>query len=160
MESGSVIILKNPRPTLSEDDTKTLEASFKQLASKSTHLLNVNELKEIMESLGEDKGNPIFYHFITNLVTKQEGKGISFDDFIAELNKPMIDNVSMMESDKLFDLFVENEGDKIESKHIEKAFKQLDEEVDSEEIKKILVHTAFNGTEITKDDLYTILSKK
>ena len=152
--------LKNPKPRLTEAEIEEIRGVFNLFAGEGTGLLNTSELKEAMKSLGFAKSNPKIYQMIEELDEKQGGKGMTFEEFLEGLAAP-VGNVETKEGiNKMFDVFVEDGGDMIALKHLEAAIKELGEDISVKEIEGILKNTASNGTSISREDFYNILSKK
>ncbi len=97
---------------------------------------------------------------ISEVDTKQGGNSMSFEEFLAALTAPVGNRTTREGINKMFDLLVEGGGDTISLKHLEAAAKELGEEFSASELKEILKSAAGNGTEITRDEFYTVMIKR
>ncbi len=152
--------MKHPKPQLTEPEVEEIRSVFNLFAGEGTGLLNTSELKEAMKSLGFERNNPKIYDMIVKLDEKQGSKGLTFEEFLESLIAPQWDTSSKEGINKLFDLFVQNQGDVITSKHVEAAAKELGEEFNSKEIEELIKSAAANGHGITREEFYNIMSKQ
>ena len=122
-----------------------------------------------MQSLGFETKNPIIYNIIAEMDTGMN-EGITFDDFLNVLAAKLGDRQSQEGIGRIFELFdcdksvlfIINELNQktIDINDLKKITKEIGESMSPEELKELLSRAASNGTEITFEDFYQIMTKK
>ena len=125
--------------------------------------IDPKELKAAMQSLGFDSKNPTIYQLIADLDTPEAARngGISFDDFVGAINDKLGDKESKEGIRRIFDLFIDDpNADTITLSSLKKIAQELGENMTAEELKDMLERASANGTELTFDEFYEIMTKK
>ena len=116
-----------------------------------------------MQSLGFDTKNPTIYTLIADLDTPEAAKngGVNFDDFVGSINNKLGDKESKEGIHRIFELFIDDpNADTITLSSLKKIAQELGENMSAEELKDMLERASANGTELTFDEFYEIMTKK
>ena len=118
-----------------------------------------------MQSLGFDSKNPTIFQLIADLDAPEAAKngGIDFDNFVETINNKLGDKESKEGIRRIFDLFIDDpNSDTITLNSLKKIARELGENkhMTAEELKDMLERASSNGTELTFDEFYEIMTKK
>ena len=148
---------------LSNDEVDEIRQAFDLFDTNGTGKIDPKELKAAMQSLGFDTKNPTIYELIASLDTPEATKngGIVFDDFVEAINDKLGDKESKEGIKRIFDLFIDDPNeDTITLSSLKKIAQELGENMTAEELKDMLERASANGTELTFDEFYEIMTKK
>ena len=111
-----------------------------------------------MQSLGFESKNPTIYAMIADL--DRLGSAIDFDTFLDAITDKLGDKESKGGIDKIFELFDDDKTGSINLNNHRRVAKELGETMTVDELNEMLERAASNGHEITREDFYTILTKR
>ena len=116
-----------------------------------------------MQSLGFDSKNPTIFQLIADLDTPEAAKkgGIDFESFVNAINDKLGDKETRDGIRRIFDLFIDDpNSDTITLSSLKRIAKELGEQMGQEDLKDMLERASQNGTELTFDEFYNIMTKK
>ena len=148
---------------LSNDEVDEIRQAFDFFDTNGTGKIDPKELKAAMQSLGFDSKNPTIYTLIADLDTPEAAKngGVNFDDFVGSINNKLGDKESKEGIHRIFELFIDDpNADTITLSSLKKIAQELGENMSAEELKDMLERASANGTELTFDEFYEIMTKK
>ena len=148
---------------LSNDEVDEIRQAFDLFDTNGTGKIDPKELKAAMQSLGFDTKNPTIYTLIADLDTPEAAKngGVNFDDFVGSINNKLCDKESKEGIHRIFELFIDDpNADTITLSSLKKIAQELGENMSAEELKDMLERASANGTELTFDEFYEIMTKK
>ena len=148
---------------LSNDEGDEIRQAFDLFDTNGTGKIDPKELKAAMQSLGFDSKNPTIYTLIADLDTPEAAKngGVNFDDFVGSINNKLGDKESKEGIHRIFELFIDDpNADTITLSSLKKIAQELGENMSAEELKDMLERASANGTELTFDEFYEIMTKK
>ena len=148
---------------LSNDEVDEIRQAFDLFDTNGTGKIDPKELKAAMQSLGFDTKNPTIYTLIADLDTAEAAKngGVNFDDFVGSINNKLGDKESKEGIHRIFELFIDDpNADTITLSSLKKIAQELGENMSAEELKDMLERASANGTELTFDEFYEIMTKK
>ena len=148
---------------LSNDEVDEIRQAFDLFDTNGTGKIDPKELKAAMQSLGFDSKNPTIYTLIADLDTPEAAKngGVNFDDFVGSINNKLGDKESKEGIHRIFELFIDDPNvDTITLSSLKKIAQELGENMSAEELKDMLERASANGTELTFDEFYEIMTKK
>ena len=151
------------RPGLSSEEVDEIKQAFDLFDTNGTGKIDPKELKAAMQSLGFDSKNPTIYTLIADLDTPEAAKngGVNFDDFVGSINNKLGDKESKEGIHRIFELFIDDpNADTITLSSLKKIAQELGENMSAEELKDMLERASANGTELTFDEFYEIMTKK
>ena len=154
---------KVERPGLSTEEVDEIKQAFDLFDTNGTGKIDPKELKAAMQSLGFDSKNPTIFQLIADLDTPEAAKngGIDFDNFVEAINNKLGDKESKEGIRRIFDLFIDDtNSDTITLNSLKKIARELGENMTAEELKDMLERASSNGTELTFDEFYEIMTKK
>ena len=157
------VVKKVERPGLSTEEVDEIRQAFDLFDTNGTGKIDPKELKAAMQSLGFDSKNPTIYELIADLDTPEATKngGIDFEIFVESINNKLGDKESMDGIRRIFDLFIDDpNADTITLNSLKKIARELGENMTAEELKDMLERASSNGTELTFDEFYEIMTKK
>jgi Ca2+-binding EF-hand superfamily protein len=154
---------KNTRPGLSQDEIDEIRQAFDLFDTNGTGKIDPKELKLAMQSLGFDTKNPTIFQLISELDTPEASKrgGIDFDNFVDAINNKLGDKESKDGIRRIFDLFIDDpQSDTITLSSLKRIARELGEQMSAEELKDMLQRASSNGTELSFEEFYDIMTKK
>ena len=155
--------IKVEKSGLSNDEVDEIRQAFDLFDTNGTGKIDPKELKAAMQSLGFDTKNPTIYTLIADLDTPEAAKngGVNFDDFVGSINNKLGDKESKEGIHRIFELFIDDpNADTITLSSLKKIAQELGENMSAEELKDMLERASANGTELTFDEFYEIMTKK
>ena len=154
---------KVEHPGLSTEEVDEIKQAFDLFDTNGTGKIDPKELKAAMQSLGFDLKNPTIFQLIADLDTPEAAKnwGIDFDNFVEAINNKLGDKESKEGIRRIFDLLIDDpNSDTITLNSLKKIARELGENMTAEELKDMLERASSNGTELTFDEFYEIMTKK
>ncbi len=154
---------KVERPGLSQDEVDEIKQAFDLFDTNGTGRIDPKELKAAMQSLGFDTKNPTIFQLIAELDTPEASKkgGIDFDSFVEAINNKLGDKETKEGIRRIFDLFIDDpNSDTITLASLRRIARELGEQMSNEELKDMLERASSNGTELSFDEFYDIMTKK
>ena len=163
VQKTTVTTTKIEKSGLSNDEVDEIRQAFDLFDTNGTGKIDPKELKAAMQSLGFDTKNPTIYTLIADLDTPEAAKngGVNFDDFVGSINNKLGDKESKEGIHRIFELFIDDpNADTITLSSLKKIAQELGENMSAEELKDMLERASANGTELTFDEFYEIMTKK
>ena len=154
---------KVERPGLSQDEVDEIRQAFDLFDTNGTGKIDPKELKAAMQSLGFDTKNPTIFQLIAELDTPEAAKkgGIEFEAFVEAINNKLGDKETKEGIRRIFDLFIDDpNSDTITLASLRRIARELGEQMSNEELKDMLERASSNGTELSFDEFYDIMTKK
>jgi len=154
---------KVERPGLSTDEVEEIRQAFDLFDTSQTGMIDPAELKAAMQSLGFDTKNPTIYQLIADLDTPESRKkgGIDFDSFVEAINNKLGDKETKEGILRIFRLFIDDPNQEtITLSSLRRIARELGEQMSNDELKDMLERASSNGTELTYDEFYDIMTKK
>ena len=148
---------------LSGDEVEEIRQAFELFDTNGTGMIDPKELKAAMQSLGFDTKNPTIFQLIADLDTAESEKngGIDFDTFINAINEKLGDKESKEGIQRIFELFIDDPNEStITLNSLKKIARELGENMSNDELKDMLERASQNGTELTFEEFYEIMTKK
>jgi len=154
---------KVERPGLSNEEIDEIKQAFDLFDTNGTGRIDPKELKAAMQSLGFDTKNPTIFQLIADLDTAEAAKkgGIDFDSFVGAINDKLGDKETKDGIRRIFDLFIDDpNSDTITLSSLRRIARELGEQMSNEELKDMLERASSNGTELSFEEFYDIMTKK
>ena len=154
---------KVERPGLSQDEVDEIRQAFDLFDTNQTGKIDPKELKAAMTSLGFDSKNPTIFQLIADLDTPENAKkgGIDFESFVEAINNKLGDKETKEGIERIFNLFIDDpNSNTINLASLRRIARELGEQMSSDELKDMLERASGNGTELTFDEFYEIMTKK
>ncbi|OMJ67864.1 hypothetical protein SteCoe_32591 [Stentor coeruleus] len=143
---------------LTEDEIEEIKEAFNLFDTDGSGTIDPKELRAAMQSLGFESKNPTIYAMIADL--DRLGSAIDFDTFLDAITDKLGDKESKSGIEKIFDLFDDDKTGSINLNNLRRVAKELGETMTVDELNEMLERAASNGHEITREDFYTILTKR
>ena len=157
------VVRKVERPGLSSEEVDEIRQAFDLFDTNGSGKIDPKELKAAMQSLGFDSKNPTIFELIADLDTPAatKNRGIDFDNFTTSINDKLGDKESKEGVKRIFELFVDDpNSNSITLNSLKKISRELGENMSAEELKDMLERASSNGSELTFDEFYEIMTKK
>ena len=154
---------KVERPGLSQDEVDEIRQAFDLFDTNGTGKIDPKELKAAMQSLGFDTKNPTIFQLIAELDTADAAKkgGIDFDSFVEAINNKLGDKETKDGIRRIFELFIDDpNSETITLASLRRIARELGEQMSNDELKDMLERASSNGTELSFDEFYDIMTKK
>jgi centrin-1 len=151
------------RPGLSQDEIDEIRQAFDLFDTNQTGKIDPKELKAAMQSLGFDTKNPTIFQMISELDTPDSQKkgGIDFDTFVEAINNKLGDKETKDGIRRIFNLFIDDpQQETITLSSLRRIARELGEQMSNDELKDMLERASSNGTELTFEEFYDIMTKK
>ena len=154
---------KVERPGLSQDEVDEIRQAFDLFDTNQTGKIDPKELKAAMQSLGFDTKNPTIFQMISELDTPDSQKkgGIDFESFVEAINNKLGDKETKDGIRRIFNLFIDDpQQETITLSSLRRIARELGEQMSNDELKDMLERASSNGTELSFDEFYDIMTKK
>jgi centrin-1 len=148
---------------LSKDEVDEIRQAFDLFDTNGSGKIDPKELKAAMQSLGFDAKNPTIFQLIADLDTPDSAKrgGIDFDTFVDAINEKLGDKDTKDGIRRIFNLFIDDPNtETITLSSLKRIAKELGENMSPEDLKDMLQRASSNGTDLTFDEFYEIMTKK
>lgn len=146
------------RRGLTEDEIEEIKEAFNLFDTDGSGTIDPKELRAAMQSLGFETKNPTIYSMIADL--DKLGSAIDFDTFLDAITDKLGDKESRGGIYKIFELFDDDKTGNINLNNLRRVAKELGETMSVDELNEMLERAASNGHEITREDFYTIMTKR
>ena len=146
---------------LTREEQNIIESCFRNFSDKEGNV-NLNALIQAMENFGIERTSPVIFNLIESFAKENaKNKGVTYEDFVAFVNKKLQDKNSKETIDRIYELFIEGSGeDKVNFNVLRKVMDEIGEKLTDDEIKTLFQRVAKNGKDIDYDEFYEILTKK
>lgn len=146
------------RRGLTEDEIEEIREAFNLFDTDGSGTIDPRELRAAMQSLGFESKNPTIYSMIADL--DRLGSSIDFDQFLDAITEKLGDKETRNGIEKIFELFDDDRSGSINLNNLRRVAKELGETMSVDELNEMLERAASNGNEITREDFYTIMTKR
>ena len=152
---------KKSGPGLNKAEIAIIKEAFDLYDVDHTGFADITDIKEFLINLGYEKKNPVLFDIIAGMDTEENARkgGISFFQFIEEINEKLDDKETPEGLRRIFDLFAQG-GDVIKKENITEICDQIAQEYDDPELKDALDRCAKNATTLTYEEFENIMTKK
>ena len=162
-QKSKQVTKKVERPGLTHDEVEEIKQAFDLFDTNQTGQIDPKELKSAMQSLGFDTKNPTIFQLIADLDTPENAKrgGVEFDNFVEAINNKLGDKESKEGIERIFNLFIDDPNQNtITLSSLRRIARELGEQMSNEELKDMLERASSNGTELSFEEFYEIMTKK
>lgn len=143
---------------LTDEEIEEIREAFAMFDTEGSGMIDPRELKAAMHSLGFEKKSPTVYEMICEL--EERGTEVDFDEFLDAISNKLGNRETKEGIDRIFDLFDDDKTGSINLNNLRRVAKELGETMSLDELKEMLHRAAANGDEITREDFYSIMTKK
>ena len=146
---------------LSKAEIAVIKEAFDLYDTDHTGFANIADIKESLINLGYEQKNPVLFDIIAGMDTEENARkgGISFFQFIEEINDKLDDKETPEGLRRIFDLFSEG-TDIIKKENVIEICQQIGKEYDDPELHEALDRCAKNAVTLTFDEFESIMTKK
>ena len=146
---------------LSKAEIAVIKEAFDLYDTDHTGFANIADIKESLINLGYEQKNPVLFDIIAGMDTEENARkgGISFFQFIEEINDKLDDKETPEGLRRIFDLFSEG-TDIIKKENVIEICQQIGKEYDDPELHEALDRCAKNATTLTFDEFESIMTTK
>ena len=148
---------------MTKEENERLKDAFDLFDAKGTGKISPSELKNAMESLGLKDKNPVIYRVIADLDTKDAANkgGVTYDTFVDAVNFRLCDKDSKDGVRRMYDLFIDDpDTHTITINALSKNSQELGSNLDAKQLNELLMRASNNGSEITFDEFYAMVTKQ
>ena len=146
---------------LSKAEIAVIKEAFDLYDTDHTGFANIADIKESLINLGYEQKNPVLFDIIAGMDTEENARkgGISFFQFIEEINDKLDDKETPEGLRRIFDLFSEG-TDVIKKENVIEICEQIGKEYDDPELHEALDKRDKNATTLTFDEFESIMTRK
>ena len=146
---------------LSKAEITVIKEAFDLYDTNRTCLADIADIKESLINLGDEQKNPVLFDIIAGMDTEENARkgGVSFFQFIEEINDKLDDKETPEGLRRIFDLFSEG-TDIIKKENVVDICEQIAKEYDDPELHEALDRCAKNATTLTFDEFEAIMTRK
>lgn len=146
---------------LSKAEIAVIKEAFDLYDTEHTGFANIADIKESLVNLGYEQKNPVLFDIIAGMDTEENARkgGVSFFQFIEEINDKLDDKETPDGLRRIFDLFSEG-TDVIKKENVVEICEQIGKEYDDPELHEALERCSKNATTLTFEEFESIMTKK
>ncbi len=150
---------KRNKTSLTEEQKEEIKEAFDLFDTNGTGKIDAKELKVAMRALGFEPKKGEIRNIIIDV--DKEGTGtVEYQDFLDLMTIKMRERDPVEEMKKAFQLFLDDDSDKITLKHLKKVAKELGENMEDEELQEMIDEADRDGDgAISEDDFIRIMNK-
>ena len=118
-------------------------------------------LKNMVIAMKEHKFNesePVVYDIIAEIESENK-ESLSYDDFVDRLTEKLQDRESQKCTERVFDLFVEDQKGTVTVDVLKKVHQEIGEKASDEELQRLIKSGASNDTDIPYEEFHSIMVK-
>ena len=145
------------KPQLNQETLDSILKTFKLFQDKNG-LLNCENLVTSLKELKYDQQEPVIFDIIDEICSSNK-KGMTYDDFVFNLNEQLQDRLSQKSTERTFSLFAENPDGNFTFEDFKRVAKETGDNTSDEELKKIFNFASSNGKDISYDEFHNIMTK-
>ena len=152
---------KKSSTSLSKDEIAIIKEAFDLYDVDHTGFADISEIKESLINLGYEQKNPVLFYIIAGMDTEENARkgGVSFFQFIEEINDKLDDKETPEGLRRIFDMFSEG-TDLIKKETVIQICQEIGKDYNDPELQEALAKCAKNATTMTFDEFVTIMTKK
>ena len=146
---------------LSKAEIAIIKEAFDLYDTDHTGFADIADIKESLINLGYEQKNPVLFDIIAGMDTEENARkgGVSFFQFIEEINDKLDDKETPEGLRRIFDLFSEW-TDIIKKEGVIEVCEQIRKEYDDPELHEALDRCAKNATNLTFEEFENIMTRK
>ena len=146
---------------LSKAEIAVIKEAFDLYDVNHTGFADISDIKESLINLGYEQKNPVLFDIIAGLDTEENARkgGVSFFQFIEEINDKLDDKETPEGLRRIFDLFSDG-TDVIKKENVVDICSQIAKEYDDPELHEALDRCAKNATNLTFEEFESIMTNK
>lgn len=144
-----------------DEDDEAIKEIFNMFDYKKSGFLDPKEVYDHLVSLGYDITNKNLVDLFKKLKdSKETEKGVNFNSFKKEVKNIFVPiRTTKDEWQKVFNMFIDDSiSQTISINNVSRLAKYLEEEISNEDLKKFLKRASTNGSELTFDEFYGIMT--
>ena len=150
---------KAPKIGLSDEELQGLREAFSLFDVDGSGVIEPKELKAELEAMGFANKSPTVFWFISQLAG--EYTSLTIDQCLTAMESRLAYTRQTREvSDKVFETIDDEKKGAVGLEKMKKVAKEVGQTLTDEEISEIVKKAASNGSEVTKDDFFTLLTRK
>ena len=130
------------------------------ISSDNPDLVNVKEIKDLMDKLELKDKMPFIYNIIDSLCSNRDIRrkgGLTKDEFIQYLDEKMSDAESREGISTLYDVFTDPNSDTLPMTNFCRTTREIGDNEKDQELKELLENADMTGKELTFDEFYEIM---
>jgi centrin-1 len=150
---------KTNKAKLTDEQKEEIKEAFDLFDTDGTGKIDAKELKVAMRALGFEPQKQEIRNIIIDM--DHDGSGtIQYHDFLDLMTIKMQERDPVEEMKKAFQLFLDDDSDKITLKHLKKVAKELGENMTDEELQEMIDEADRDGDgAISEADFIRIMNK-
>ena len=143
---------KKSTTSLSKDEIAIIKEAFDLYDVDHTGFADISEIKESLINLGYEQKNPVLFDIIAGMDTEENARkgGVSFFQFIEEINDKLDDKETPEGLRRIFDMFSEG-TDLIKKETVIQICQEIGKDYNDPELQEALAKCAKNATTMTFD---------
>ena len=130
------------------------------ISSDNPDLVDVKEIKDLMDKLELKDKMPFIYNIIDSLCSNRDIRrkgGLTKDEFIQYLDEKMSDAESREGISTLYDVFTDPNSDTLPMTNFCRTTREIGDNEKDQELKELLENADMTGKELTFDEFYEIM---
>ena len=153
--------MKRKQTGLSKAEINVIKEAFDLYDVDHTGFADISDIKQSLINLGYEQKNPVLFDIIAGMDNEENRRkgGVSFFQFIEEINEKLDDKETPEGLRRIFDLFSEGQ-DYINKENVVGICGQIAKEYDDPELQEALDRCSKNATNLTYDEFEAIMTKK
>ena len=144
-------------PEFSKEELNSFQKAFKLFADRSGYM-NMNNMVIAMKELKFDESEPVVFDLICEM-EEETKKGLTYDEFIAKLNEKLQDRESERATERVYELFVEDDKGTLNYEVLKKVANSIGDNTPEEDLQRLIKNGASNGTDIPYEEFHSIMTK-
>lgn len=150
---------KKPKNKLTDEQKQEIKEAFDLFDTDGLGKIDAKELKVAMRALGFETTKEEIRKIIIDM--DREGNGtIEYQDFLDLMTIKMQERDPVEEMRKAFRLFIDDDSNKINIRHLRRVAKDLGENMTDEELQEMIDEADRDGDgEISEEDFIRIMTK-
>ena len=146
---------------LSKEEMDIIKNAFDLFDVDHTGRADIKEITDTLQNCGYDQKNPVLFDIIAKMNTPDAVKkgGVTFYDFITEINEKLGDKQTSVGLHRMYDIFVDDTNT-IRKESIKDICKEIGQEYDDPNLHEALDKLAQYGTNLTFNEFESIVKGK
>ena len=141
---------------LSRAEADALQEAFELFDTEHRGRVDPNVMKTSLQELGFDQTNPVVYDIIASMATKDNSKGITFYDFIENINDRLSAQNSPSDYKQIYDTYADSNG-LITKESLNLMCDKLEKDYDDPELNEALSKVRQYASTMTFDEFCNLM---